>query len=375
MILVAPNHIESGTGRIIGRETAAEQGADSGKYLANAGQIIYSKIRPTLSKVTIAVEKCLCSADMYAMSFRPAVLPRYALYYMLARPFHSYTTVTSMRVKMPKINRDELAAAPWLVPPLEEQRTIAEFLDHETAQIDALVSKQEEFVTLLRERRSVVVSEILSRTQEGGNPPDQLHRRTHMGNGSTPRSGEDRYWLGGEIPWVNSSVVNLSEVREPSRRVTKAAVLDCHLPIVRPGSILVALTGQGKTRGAATILRIESTINQHLAYIEPDERYWVPEYLLWSLRSNYEYLRRISSENGATKGGLTVADLRALRLAMPPIHEQRQLLAEVAAATERVDSLVAKAQEHIAFAKERRAALITAVVTGQLDVRTARKAG
>lgn len=374
-ILVAPNHIESGTGRIVGRETAAEQGADSGKYLARAGQILYSKIRPALNKVTIAVEDCLCSADMYAMSFRPTSIPRYALYYMLARPFHSFATVTSMRVKMPKINREELAAAPWLVPPVEEQEAIVDFLDRETAQIDALVAKQEELIGFLRERRRAAVSDILSRAQPTAHLPDKLHRRTRMGNGSTPRSDEDRYWLGGNIPWVNSSVVNQLEVLEPSRYVTEAAVRECHLPMVRQGSILVALTGQGKTRGTATMLRIDSTINQHLAFIEPDERFWVPEYLLWLLHVNYEHLRRISSENGATKGGLTVGDLRALRLPMPPLVEQRQLLAAVEATTAKIDVLIAKAQEHVAFAKERRAALITAAVTGQIDVRTARKAG
>ncbi|MFD0369477.1 restriction endonuclease subunit S [Streptomyces sp. NPDC127114] len=296
----------------------------------------------------------------------------YALQDALTRGRVDLVTSTAT---IPHFTADKVSKFEVPAPALVEQRAIADFLDRETGQIDALVSKQEEFVALLRERRSVVVSEILSRAEEDGNPPDKLHRRTRMGNGSTPRSSEDRYWVDGEVPWVNSSVVNLPEVREPSRRVTKAAVLECHLPIVSPGSILVALTGQGKTRGAATILRIESTINQHLAYIEPDKRYWVPEYLLWSLRSNYEYLRRISSENGATKGGLTVGDLRALRLAMPPVHKQHQLLAEVAAATERVDSLIAKAREHIMFTKERRAALITAAVGGQIDARTFQKAG
>ena len=108
MVLVAPNHIEGQTGRIVGRETAREQGADSGKYLVAAGQIVYSKIRPALNKVAIVDEECLCSADMYAMSFRPGLAPRFALYYMLSRPFHSFASVLSMRVKMPKINREEL---------------------------------------------------------------------------------------------------------------------------------------------------------------------------------------------------------------------------------------------------------------------------
>ena len=65
MFLIAPNHIEGGTGRLLAHETADSQGAESGKYFCRAGDVVYSKIRPVLRKVCIASEDCLCSADMY----------------------------------------------------------------------------------------------------------------------------------------------------------------------------------------------------------------------------------------------------------------------------------------------------------------------
>lgn len=156
-VLVAPNHIESGTGRLLGRQTAKEQGADSGKYVARARQLLYSKIRPALNKVTIATEDCLCSADMYAISSLSDDDPRYQMYYMLSRPFYAFASVTSGRVKMPKINREELSAAPWLRPPLDEQRTIADYLDEQTTRIDALVAQAERFVALAKERRAALI--------------------------------------------------------------------------------------------------------------------------------------------------------------------------------------------------------------------------
>jgi type I restriction enzyme S subunit len=67
MALVAPNHIESRTGRLLARETAAEQGAMSGKYMCRKDEVVYSKIRPGLAKVALAPEDCLCSADMYPL--------------------------------------------------------------------------------------------------------------------------------------------------------------------------------------------------------------------------------------------------------------------------------------------------------------------
>lgn len=304
---------------------------------------------------------------------RRKAAPKFLYWALRSEPTARQWGVTAAGVTRVGIRSNDLNKVTIPLPPLGEQRTIADFLDRETTQIDALVAKQEEFIRLLQERRRMVVPSILAKATPIGHRPDKLHRRTRMGNGSTPRSGEGRYWLEGDVPWVNSSVVNNPEVHEPSKLVTQAAVKECHLPMVRPGSLLVALTGEGKTRGAATILRIGSTINQHLAFIEPDQRYWLPEYLLWLMRSNYEYLRRISSENGATKGGLTVGDLRALRLPMPDLQEQGRLVKELEEATSRIDGLIAKAEEHIAIARERRSALITAAVTGQFDVRTGRK--
>jgi type I restriction enzyme, S subunit len=67
-ILIAPNHIKAGSGVITSEETAAEQGADSGKYEVRRGQVVYSKIRPALRKAAIASVDCLCSADMYPLS-------------------------------------------------------------------------------------------------------------------------------------------------------------------------------------------------------------------------------------------------------------------------------------------------------------------
>ncbi|MFV8233781.1 restriction endonuclease subunit S [Mycolicibacterium fortuitum] len=158
MILVAPNHVESGTGAIIGRETARMQGADSGKYVASAGQLLYSKIRPALNKVAVAGEDCLISADMYAMSSRKGDDHRYLQYYMLARPFHTFATLASQRVKMPKINRAELGEAPWLRPPIDEQIRIVAYIDKETAKVDTLIAENERFIELARERRSALIT-------------------------------------------------------------------------------------------------------------------------------------------------------------------------------------------------------------------------
>ena len=111
VVLIAPNHIQSGSGRLLQQETADQQGADSGKYLVRKGQIIYSKIRPNLRKATIAPCDCLCSADMYPIApvtteLSTAILSDSSAFAAL----HRVRSVdTSMRVAMPKVNREALA--------------------------------------------------------------------------------------------------------------------------------------------------------------------------------------------------------------------------------------------------------------------------
>ncbi len=104
--LVAPNHVESKTGRLLALVPASEQSAESGKYAARAGDVIYSKIRPVLAKVVLAPEDCLCSADMYAITSRSSgvLSNEFLRWQMLSKWFTEWAAERSMRVAMPKIN-------------------------------------------------------------------------------------------------------------------------------------------------------------------------------------------------------------------------------------------------------------------------------
>src|SRR5690606_3222715 len=137
----APNHVESATGRLLYLETAEEQGADSGKYLCQEGDVVYSKIRPALRKVCVAPKACLCSADMYPMRGHSGLENQYLFWFILSEPFSAFALLESDRVAMPKINRESLGGLKLARPPAEEQRNIAALLNQETQQIDALIDE------------------------------------------------------------------------------------------------------------------------------------------------------------------------------------------------------------------------------------------
>lgn len=157
-LLIAPNHIESGTGRIIGRETAAEQGSISGKYLVQKGKIIYSKIRPELRKACVAPEDCLCGVDMYPMRTSAELCPEFLFYFLLGEAFSRLVILESMRVAMPKVNREMLAPCPLPVPPIEEQKSISAECLRISSATDTVLSDIHTSLHLLREKRASLIS-------------------------------------------------------------------------------------------------------------------------------------------------------------------------------------------------------------------------
>jgi type I restriction enzyme S subunit len=162
LVLVAPNHIQGGSGRLLKQETATEQGADSGKYLVMRGQIIYSKIRPNLRKATIAPCDCLCSADMYPITLKTGELSHdYLLVLLLSQPFTKFAVDTSMRVAMPKVNREALANCLMWYPSLEEQSQILGFIAREGAPFDTASTSLEREISLLREFRTRLVADVV----------------------------------------------------------------------------------------------------------------------------------------------------------------------------------------------------------------------
>jgi type I restriction enzyme S subunit len=161
--LIAPNHISGSNGTLLKLETAGEQGADSGKYLVRQGQVVYSKIRPNLRKAVIAPCDCLCSADMYPITPDPRALSSdYLLQILLSRPFTQFSVDASMRVAMPKVNREALGDCPMWFPSIREQNEILNHIATETGPLDRSIASSEHQIDLLREYRTRLIADVVT---------------------------------------------------------------------------------------------------------------------------------------------------------------------------------------------------------------------
>ncbi len=295
----------------------------------------------------------------------------------------------STSAAQPGIGVGQVAPLHVYVPPLGEQRAIADYLDQETAQIDALVAKQADFIGLLRERRSGLIADGVMGRKAGeaiagnaswlGSPPAgwKLGRVKHFGVVTLGKmlQSED---TGGDVlaPYMRAAnvqpdgVLSLDDTKSMWFNPRELRVLD-----LRAGDVVVVEGGIGGYGRAAFIDEplggwgFQNSINRVRPRFEYDGRY-LTYFLLMARQKGFikVYCNIVSMPH------LTADKLEAMPMFLPPPDEQRRIADHLDEQTARIDALIAKAEEHIALAKERRSALITAAVTGQIDVRTARKA-
>lgn len=307
------------------------------------------------------------------------------LYYLL--PYHMkivndltyYTTVKHL-------SSNDILKTTFALPSENELKNIVNFLNHETAQIDTLIEKQQILIQLLKEKRQAVISHAVTK---GLNPDAPMkdsgvewvdvipkHWKAYklgycanVGNGATPSRENSSFWKDGSISWLNSSKINDVIIREADQFITPLAKLQTSVQPVQENDLLIAITGEGQTRGRVAICKLEATINQHLASIRITDKELDYEYLYYWLNSNYSRIRFESSGAGSTKGAITCGDITSYPVLIPPKKEQQGIVKHIKEKNEVFDALIGNAEQAIQLMQERRTALISAAVTGKIDVR------
>lgn len=199
-----------------------------------------------------------------------------------------------------------------------------------------------------------------------------LRRISSRYAGGTPDRSNESYWDEGTIPWINSGAVNQGLIAKPSAFITEEAYRSSSARWVPKGALVMALAGQGKTKGMVAQTGIETTCNQSMAAICPSPP-MEARYLYWLLASQYQHIRNMAG--GEARDGLNLEILGAIPVLNAPPVEQRAIAAFLDRETARIDRLVARKRELIERLKEKRTALISRTVTRGLPPAAARAAG
>lgn len=380
MILIAPDHIETGTGRLISKQSAKEQNAISGKYVFHAGDTIYSKIRPYLRKAIYANFDGLCSADMYPLRPKEGVEPKYILPLVLGSRFSKYAESVSVRSGIPKINRSEIADFLFVIPSQKEEQTVIANVLFDT---EALIAALEQILAKKQAIKTATMQQLLTgktrlpqfalreagaakgykKSELGEIPEDwvvtNIGQFTDCCAGGTPSTKVSAYW-GGSHPWMSSGELHLKQVHTVADYITDEGLVNSSTKYVPKNSVLVGLAGQGKTRGTVAINRIELCTNQSIAAIFPSEHHST-EFLFYNLDNRYEELRSLSTGDGG-RGGLNLTVIRKLHLAFPPKEEQTAIAAILSDMDEDIQTL----QQRLNKTRQLKQGMMQELLTGKI---------
>lgn len=336
------------------------------------------------SRVGIVHEKGIMSSAYIRLIVGQDNYPRYTFYYFYCLYINEVYNNLGSGVRS-TLGPNDLLNIPYIKPRIAEQTAIAEFLDRKTALIDQAIGIKEKQIELLKERRQILIHRAVTR---GLNPDVKLKVSgvewigeipghweatklgyiAFIGNGSTPNRGNLRYWEDGIIPWLNSSKVNDKIITTAEQFITTTALKECHLPMLTPGTLVIAITGEGKTRGMCAICNIETTINQHLAYIKVDEIKIEATFLLQYLQAMYINIRADSSGLGSTKGAITCQSIKKFNIPIPPKSEQLLIIEYVENVNNKIVTAISLKEQEIEKLKEYKTSLINEVVTGKIKV-------
>jgi len=371
-------NIESWTGRIIEGESKSNDTTEDDAGLANVfkeGDVLFGKLRPYLAKACHAPRDGVCSTELLVMRPAEFLHPRFLLYSLLTPDFVGAVDASTFGAKMPRASWDFIGSLEIRVPPIEAQAIIANYLDRETARIDGLIAEKERMLALLEEKRAALISRVVTR---GLDP-------------NVPLKPSGQEWLG-EIPahWRGERAKNLFTIRdERSDDGSEELLTVSHIPGVTSRSekdvyMFEADDKAGYKRCMPGDLAINTLwawmgamgISPLAGIVSPDYHVYMskgellPEYvdLLCRSRPFVAEVSRWSKGVWSSRLRLYPENFFEMRLPVPPHGEQTAIVRAVEQDQRKANALRESLRLSITLAKERRAALITAAVTGLLNI-------
>jgi type I restriction enzyme S subunit len=310
----------------------------------------------------------------------------YAAYCLRASGFIKEVVARSVGVSYPAINASDLVNIKTPEPSLTEQEKIAAFLDHETAKIDALIDKQQRLIELLKEKRQAVISHAVTKGLNPNAPMKDssvdwlgevpahwdfqpLKYLCTFSGGGTPSKDNLSYWTDGNIPWVSPKDMKSFWIDESQDKITQAAVQGSSTNFVDAGALLIVVrSGILQRTIPVAINTVPVTLNQDMKALSFVSKMNV-EYAANFILGNTPPLLLEWSKEGATVESIEHEYLSSSVFPVPPYDEQLEINATIRNRMESFDALEQQASTGISLLQERRTGLISAAVTGKIDVR------
>jgi restriction endonuclease S subunit len=380
---IALENIESWTGRKIDTETEFD-----GEGIAfESGDILFGKLRPYLAKVYLAEKAGESIGDIFVLGSCAEVIPRYGAECFRTANYIEIIDGSTYGSKMPRASWEFMGSLPFLLPPLPEQQSIADYLDRETSRIDSLIAKKQRLLSLLAERRTALISRAVTK---GLNSNVKMKPSGVEWLGEVPEHWEVKrlkFLLKEPLTYGANEAAELDDtdlprfiritdvdeqgnLREETFRSLPEEIAKNYL--LQEGDLLFARSGAtvGKTffyqkawgRAAYAGYLIRARLNVKMAF---------PNFINLITKAGFYHQWVHSMLIQATIQNVSAEKYASFIVPLPPLPEQHAIAAYLDRETAKIDALSAKVETIIERLKEYRTALISEAVTGKIDLREA----
>jgi type I restriction enzyme S subunit len=363
---------------------------------ARTGDIIIAKIGANFGLSSILPEleaPAVVSGNSMKLTLNTKLyLNGFIHYHLLQLKYSGAIDLLVATTAQPALSLQGMNTLVLAIPPFPEQQAIASFLDRETAKIDALIAKKERLIELLQEKRTAIISHAVTKGLDPTVPLEdsgvdwlgevpthwEVKRIKYLAIGQDcgiqmgPFGGmlkdlsveETGFKVYGQENTIND------DFTAGHRWITYKQLLEMARYTVRKGDLLLTRKGSiGKCRVVPDDV-IPGIIDSDTIRVRVNED-WILKSFLVRLMHEAWYLQEqiVWNSRGAILTGLNTTTIAELRVAVPPLSEQKEIVAYLDRETAKIDALIAKIREGIEKLKEYRTALISAAVTGKIDVR------
>lgn len=351
------------------------------------GDTIISTVRTYLKAIAYIdspPENLIVSTGFAVLRPLERVDERFLGYLISSRQFIDSAVSNSEGIGYPSISTTKLGRLPIWLPPIDEQRAIAAFLDRETERIDALIEKKERLIDLLEEKRTALISRVVTKgLDEDVEMQDSgvewlgeipagweiislgycLDNITYGFTNPMPATDDGPYMLTAND--IGNGEIKYESARHTTQEAFEERLTDKSRPL--QGDIL--LTKDGTLGRVAVYDGRVACVNQSVAVLRPDNDMVDTNFLQHLLRSHSYHDMMLFDSGGSTIQHIYITRLAKMPIALPPLDEQRSIASYATQKRKSIDSLIERAEEGLDQLKEYRTALISAAVTGQIDVR------
>jgi len=313
-------------------------------YFEN-GDVIFAKITPCMQNGKHAVLSDLIdsfgfgSTEFHVIRAGEEIIPEWIHYFLrreetLDAAMRTFTGAVGQQ-RVPTIFLENLELP---IPSIEKQRQIAARLKAQLAEVGKARQAADSQLRGVEHLSNRIFKEIWAEL-------DSVLKKTlgdyaETTSGSTPARGNKQYWQPAEVAWVKTAEVVFAPITATEEAISQTALAECSLTLLPPKTVLIAMYGQGKTRGQSAILEIPATTNQACFAILPNET-WEPDFLFHWLKSSYQNLRSLSEGRGGNQANLNGGLLKTLKIPAPDKPTQKEIVNRIKNASTEIEIMKA----------------------------------